>query len=86
MEEFHGVPHPTPYLDSSAKLGDGSPQAKFVLRLARKRWEIAFPFQQTNCSKYGGVSQGTTPDPLARPLGQIGGRSPQAKFFIAIGS
>ena len=43
--------------------------------LGRKRWEIAFRFQQTNCSKYGGVSRGTTPDPQQTNCGKYGGVS-----------
>ena len=74
MEEFTGYhtrpPSSTPY----PKLGDGSPRAKFVLRLARKRREIAFRFQQTNFTEYGGLSRGAIPDPLAPPLPQSGGR------------
>src|SRR5208282_151452 len=73
---FHGVPHSTLSSTPSPKLGDCSPHAKFFLRLTRKRREIAFRFQQTNFTHYGGLSRGATPDPQLYPSPQIGGRFP----------
>src|SRR5208282_6057615 len=49
--------------------GTVPPHAKIFLRLTRKWREIAFRFQQTNFTQYGGLSHGATPDPLL----QIGG-------------
>jgi hypothetical protein len=64
----------------SLKLGT-PPQAKFVLRLARKRREIAFWLQQTNCTYYKGFSWGTAPDLLARPSPPNWGTAPKQNLY-----
>ena len=88
MEEFHGVPHPTPQLDPSPKLGDG-PQAKFILRLARKRRERErerFGFNGKNYAHRDGLSRGTILDPVVPRLPPKLGEGPTRQTCIAIGS
>jgi hypothetical protein len=62
MEDFHAVPHTTPQLNSSPK-GGCPPQNAHDDWLVNWR-EIEFWLQQTNCAYGGGLSLGTTPDPL----------------------
>ena len=43
MDDVHGVPHPTPG-STPPQIQGRSTQAKFILRMTRKRREIAFRF------------------------------------------
>ena len=77
---FHGVPHSTPELYPFPKILGRSPnQNLFCDWLVNG--EIAFRFQQTNCTYYRGVSRGTAPDLLARPPFTNLGDAPKLNLY-----
>ena len=80
-EYFRGVPHPTPSSTRYPKLGDGSPHAKFVLRLARKRRDsISVPAKKLYLIRRTFAGYHIRP-PNSTLSPNLGGLSPEQKLY-----